>query len=181
MTTPVNKVLKIPLRISLVALLIGMAMRMLHWPYAAGVLFVSFAAVLILYAVRFVKKKPKLPVAYIKMLLVLSWTTNGLLRVLDFPYTLFFQIATALMFIVWFAMEGTAYFMDQERKDKNTMAEIFWNFTMVVGVLTIIGGGFMHLVAWEHSITTLIVGLTIVTAYILKDVFTTTKEVDNAS
>jgi membrane protein implicated in regulation of membrane protease activity len=173
-----KKVLKTPLRISLVALLLGMVMRMLDWPYAAGVLFTSFLAVGILYAVRFSKKENKQPVAYIKMILVLFWTTNGLLRILDFPHTLFFQIGTALTFVTWFAMEGTAYFMDEDRKAKNSMIEIIWNFAMVIGVLTIISGGLMHLIEWEYSTTTLTIGLTIVTAYILKDVFSPVKEIE---
>lgn len=173
-----KKVLKTPLRISLVALLLGMVMRMLDWPYAAGVLFTSFLAVGILYAIRFSKKENKQPVAYIKMILVLFWTTNGLLRILDFPYTLFFQIGTALTFVIWFAMEGTAYFMDEDRKAKNSMIEIIWNFAMVLGVLTIISGGLMHLIEWEYSTTTITIGLTIVTAYILKDVFSPIKEIE---
>ena len=174
--TTTKKVLKTPLRVSLVALLIGMVMRMLDWPYAAGILLSAFLAVAILYTIRFSKKENKKPVAYIKMILVLFWTTNGLLRILDFPYTLLFQIGTAITFVTWFAMEGTAYFMDEDRKARNSMAEIFWNFTMVVGVLIIIGGGLMHLLEWEYSISTLTVGLTIVTAYILKDVFSPVKE-----
>ncbi len=173
-----KKVLKTPLRISLVALLLGMVMRMLDWPYAAGVLFTSFLSVGLLYAVRFSKKENKQPVAYIKMILVLFWTTNGLLRILDFPHTLFFQIGTALTFVTWFAMEGTAYFMDEDRKAKNSIIEIIWNFAMVVGVLTIITGGIMHLIEWEYSTTTLTIGLTIVTAYILKDVFSPVKEIE---
>jgi len=73
-------------------------------------------------------------------------------------------------------MEGTAYFMDEDRKARNSLVEIIWNFAMVVGVLTIIGGGLMHLLGWEYATTTLTAGLTIVTAYILKDVFAPTKE-----
>lgn len=171
-----RKVLKTPLRISLVALLTGMVMRMLDWPYAAGVLFTSFLTVGLLYSIRFAKKENKKPVAYIKVILVLFWTTNGLLRIMDFPYTLIFQIGTAITFITWFAMEGTAYFMDEDRKARNSLIEIIWNFAMVVGVLTIICGGLMHLLGWEYSTTTLTAGLSIVTAYILKDVFSPVKE-----
>lgn len=171
-----KKILKTPLRIAIVALLIGMAMRMLDWPYAAGVLFTAFITVGMLYAIRFSKKENKKPVAYVKMILVLFWTTNGVLRILDFPYMLVFQIGTAITFVTWFAMEGTAYFMDEDRKARNSILEIFWNFAMVVGVLIIIGGGLMHLLEWEYSISTLTTGLTIVTAYILKDVFSPSKK-----
>jgi hypothetical protein len=171
-----DKVLKTPLRVALVTLLIGFLLRILHIPYAAGIIFTSFLTIGILYSIRFGKKQNKKPVAYIKMILVLFWTTNGLLRILDFPYTLLFQIGTAVTFITWFAMEGTAYFMDEDRKAKNSLLEVIWNFAMVVGVLTIIAGGLMHLLHWEYAIPALTIGLTIVTAYILKDIFNPTKE-----
>jgi len=170
-----KKVYKNQLRVALATLLIGMLMRVLHWPYSAGIIFTSFAAILVLYAIRFSRKKEKKPIALIKMALVLFWTTNGLLTILDFSYTLIFQIGTALTFIAWFAMEGTAYFMDKHGNTKNTLTEIIWNFVMVIGVLTIILGGLMHLLSWEYSIPTLTVGLTIVTSYILKDIFVSPK------
>lgn len=171
-----EKALKTPLRIALVTLLCGMLMRILNWPYTEGIIFTSFLTIGILYAIRFSKKEDKKPVTYIKMALVLFWTTNGILKILDFPYTIIFQIGTAITFITWFAMEGTAYFMDEDRKSKNTLIEVIWNFAMVVGVLTIICGGLMHLINWEFAIPTLTIGLTIVTGYILKDIFNPVKE-----
>ena len=171
-----NKTLKTPLRVALACLIVGMLTRIVHWPYAGGIILVSFLAILVLYSVRFAKKNPKKPVDFIKMVLVLFWTTNGLLRILDFPYTGLFQIGTALSFILWFAMEGTAYFMDQDRKSTNSIIEIVWNFAMVLGVLTIIAGGLMQLLKWEFAIPTLTTGLTIVTAYILKDIFNSEKK-----
>lgn len=171
-----NKTLKTPLRISLACLVVGMFTRIINWPYSGGIILVSFLAIGILYAIRFAKKKEKKPVDYIKMILVLFWTTNGLLRIMDFPYTILFQIGTAISFIVWFAMEGTAYFMDNDKKSTNTLIEIGWNFAMVIGVLVIIAGGLMHLLKWDYSIPTLTTGLTIVTAYILKDIFNPTKK-----
>lgn len=171
-----TKALKIPIRVAIVALLCGMLMRILNLPYTEGIIFVSFMAIGVLYAIRFTKKEEKQSVDFIKMVLVLFWTTNGLLKILDFPYTIFFQIGTAITFITWFAMEGTAYFMDGDRTAKNSFIEVIWNCAMVVGVLTIISGGLMHLLNWEYAIPTLTIGLTIVTAYILKDIFNPAKE-----
>ena len=170
-----KKAFKNQIRAALATLLIGMLMRILHWPYAAGIIFTSFVAILILYTIRFLKKEEKQSIDFIKMALVLFWTTNGLLRILDFPYTLFFQIGTALTFIAWFAMEGTAYFMGKDRKAKNSLIDIIWNCVMVIGVLTIILGGLMHLLSWAYAIPTLTIGLTIVASFILKDIFSPPK------
>ena len=171
-----DKILKTPIRVALATLLGGILMRILQIPYASVVTFISFLAIVVLYGIRFSKKENKQPIAYIKMVLVLFWTTNGLLRILDFPYTFIFQIGTAIAFISWFAMEGTSYFMDDDRKAKNSIIEIIWNVAMVGGVLTIISGSLMHLLDWDYAIPTLTVGLSIVTAYILKDIFSPAKE-----
>ena len=176
-----KKAFKNPIRAALSMLLIGMLMSVIQWPYSRGIIFTSFAAILILYALRFSKKPSKKSLDFIKMALVLFWTTNGLLRILDFPYTLIFQIGTGLTFIIWFVMEGTSYFMDKDRKSQNSMADVIWNFIMVIGVLTIILGGLMHLLSWDHSIPTLTIGLTIVTSFILKDIFSSQKSQENES
>jgi len=173
-----EKALKTPIRIALATLLVGVLMRVLQIPYASVVTFVSFLTIGVLYSVRFSKKQNKQPISYIKMVLVLFWTTNGILRILDFPYTFIFQIGTAILFIAWFAMEGTSYFMDDDRKAKNSIVEIIWNIAMVGGVLTIIAGGLMHLLDWNYAIPTLTVGLSIVTMYILKDIFSPSKEIN---
>jgi len=149
-----KKAFRNPIRAAIATLLIGLVMRILHWPYSEGIIFISFAAILVLYAMRFARKEEKKTVDLIKMVLVLFWTTNGLLTILDFTHTLFFQIGTAFTFIAWFAMEG---------------------FVMVIGVITLICGGLMHLLSWTYSIPTLTLGLTIVTSYILKDIFTAPK------
>ena len=171
-----KKAFRNPLRAALATLLVGMLIRILHWPFSDGIIFISFAAILVLYAMRFSRKKEKRTLDFIKMVLVLFWTTNGLLTILNFTYTLFFQIGTALTFIAWFAMEGTAYFMNKTDKVKNSLTEIIWNIVMVVGVITLICGGLMHILNWDYSISILTLGLTIVTSFILKDIFTAPKK-----
>lgn len=177
-----SKILKTPLRASLCTLLLGILSRFMSFPYASGIIFASFAAILILYTLRFAEKHEKKSIDFVKMILVLFWTTNGLLRLLEFEYTIVFQIGTALMFVTWFAMEGTAYFMDNQLKTKqNKTADLIWNILMIIGVLIIIFGGIMHLLSIESASTLLTIGLTIVTIYILKDIFSpeTAKNKDN--
>lgn len=169
--TAVKKVLKTPLRVSLVILLLGMTAKILQWPFAKEIMLFSFFAIGILYTIRFFKKAEKQYIDYVKLILVLFWTTNGLLRILDFPYTLFFQIVTAITFVIWFIMEGTAYFMDEDRRAKNTLSHILWNCTLVLGTLGVICGSLLKILHWDYSVHLLSLGITMVAAYILKDVF----------
>lgn len=171
-----KKAYKNPIRTAIATLLIGIVMRILHYPFSKGIIFISFTAILVLYALRFMKKEEKKTVDLIKMALVLFWTTNGILTILDFTHTLFFQIGTAFTFIAWFTMEGTSYFMSKEGTVNNSITEIIWNFVMTIGVITLICGGLMHLLSWDYSIPTLTLGLTIVTSYILRDIFTAPKK-----
>lgn len=146
-----------------------MLMRISHWPYASEIILAAFATTGILYIVRFWKKPEKQFLDYIKLILVVFWASNGVLRALSFPYTLFFQIVIAITFLTWFIMEGTAYFLDEDRKVKNNKAQVIWNFAMVIGALAIIAGSLLNVLNWEFAIPLLVVGIAIIAAYILKD------------
>jgi len=168
-----NKVLKTPLRLTITSLLIGMLLRILNWPYGFEIMFVSFCTLVLMYAYRFYKKEPKKTVDYIKMLLVIGWSTNGLLNLLDYPDTLLFQLLTGVTFVVWFVMEGTAYFMQEDRRINNTLGTILWNIALVVGALAIIAGSLLNVLEWRFAVPLLSVGISIIAAYIAKDIFNT--------
>ncbi|WP_291868727.1 hypothetical protein [Maribacter sp.] len=174
-----KKILKTPIRITIAALLVGMLSRILNWPYAFEIVLASFFSLGLLYAFRFHKKENKQTVDYVKMMLVLFWTTNGILNLLDFPYTLFFQIITGITFVTWFIMEGTAYFMDEDRRVKNSLTQILWNVAMVIGTLAIIAGSLLNILDWQFAIPLLSAGIAIIASYILKDLFTVSSTEEN--
>ena len=167
----VKKILKLPLRISIAVLLFGMLAKILEWPYAKEVMLVGFSAIAMLYLFRFLKKSDKQFIDYTKLVLIVFWATNGIFRVLDFPYTLFFQIITAIAFVTWFIMEGTAYFLDEDRRAKNSIGQILWNCLLVVGTLGVIAGTILKVLDWDYAVHLLSLGITLIGAYVLKDVF----------
>ena len=152
-----------------------MLMRIFDWPFATEIILAAFATTGILYIIRFWKKNDKLFLDYVKLILVVFWASNGVLRAMDMPYTLFFQIVIALTFVIWFVLEGTAYFLDEERKAKNSKAQVIWNFAMVIGTCAIIAGSLMNVLGWEFAIPLLVIGIAILAAYILKDLFIMSK------
>jgi hypothetical protein len=170
-----KKILTTPLRIALSILLLGILTKILQWDFAPAVIIFAFSAIAILYTLRFWQKNPKVFVDYVKLVLVTFWTMNGIFRILDFPYTLFFQVITGISFITWFIMEGTAYFMDIDRRTKNSATQIWWNIAMVLGTLAIIMGSLLKILHWEFATPLLISGFFMVTLYILKDVFIAAK------
>ncbi len=170
-----KKILKAPLRIAVAVLLLGMLARIVQWPYAKVIVITGFVSIVLFYCLRFWKKSEKQFLDYVKLILVVFWSTNGVFRMLDLPYTLLFQIVTGISFIVWFIMEGTAYFMDEDRHTKNSPLQIWWNIAMVFGTLSIIMGGLMKVLHWQFANVLLVSGIVIVALYILKDLFTVSK------
>ena len=170
-----KKILKLPLRISIVVLLFGMLAKILEWPYASKIMLLGFSTIGILYVFRFLKKSERQFIDYTKLVLIVFWATNGIFRVLDFPYTLFFQIITAIAFVTWFIMEGTAYFLDEDRRAKNSIGQILWNCLLVAGTLGVIAGTILKVLDWGYAIHLLSLGITLIGAYVLKDVFVPAK------
>lgn len=166
-----KKILKLPLRISLAILLSGIMAKMLEWPYATKLFLAGFAALGLLYAIRFLYKAEKKVLDFIKLVLVSFWSLYGIFTVMNFPYTLFFLTMTAIAFLLWFIMEGTAYFLDEDRRAKNSLYHILWNCALVLGTLGVIAGSLLKILHWDYSLHLLSLGITMIAAYILKDVF----------
>ncbi len=174
MPTP-KKILTTPLRIAISVLLLGMLSRILHWPYATAIIVSAFVTIGLLYPFRFWKKPEKHFLDYTKLILVVFWATNGIFRALDFTYSLFFQIIIAISFLIWIILEGTAYFLDEDRKAKNSKMQVLWNFAMVIGTFAIIAGSLLNILGWEFAIPLMVIGILIIVAFILKDFFTSNK------
>jgi len=166
-----RKILKLPLRISLAILLSGIIAKMLEWPYASKILLTGFATLGLLYVIRFAFKTEKRFLDFIKLTLVAFWSLYGVFTVMNFPYTLFFLTMTAIAFVMWFIMEGTAYFLDEDRRTENTLYHILWNCVLVIGTLGVIVGSLLKILHWDYSIHLLSLGITLIMAYVLKDVF----------
>lgn len=166
-----KKILKLPLRIAIAVLLVGMLAKIMEWPQASNIMLFGFFAIGILYVFRFLKKPTRQFIDYTKLVLVVFWATNGIFRVLEFPYALFFQIISAIAFVTWFVMEGTAYFLDGDRRAKNSISQILWNCVLVLGTLGVISGSLLKLLNWDYAIHLLSLSITMIAAYILKDVF----------
>ncbi len=169
--SPDRKILKTPLRISLAILLSGIMGKIFEWPYSTKILLIGFATLGILYTIRFFAKKDKMFLDYIKLVLVAFWSLYGVFTVMKFPYTLFFLTMTAIAFVLWFIMEGTAYFLDEDRRAKNSLYHILWNCALVIGTLGVIAGSLLKILNWDYSLHLLSLGITLIAAYILKDVF----------
>ncbi|MEE9364365.1 MAG: hypothetical protein V3U92_17320 [Cellulophaga sp.] len=166
-----NKVLTLPIRIFLVVFLLGILAKIAQFPFASQTLFIAFMAIGVLYSIRFLKKSEKKFLDYVKVVLVTFWATNGLLEILHFAYSIYFQTISIVSFVIWIVMEGATYFLNEKNEEKkNKIATILWNCTMIFGIVAIIFGAMLKLLQWEFAMPLLILGCIANIAYILKDV-----------
>ncbi|MEG3659780.1 hypothetical protein V5097_20360 [Arenibacter palladensis] len=165
-----KKILRTPLRIAISLLVLGFLCKILHLKTIADpIIFVSLLAIGILYAWRFWNKTKKGFLQYNKLILVTSWSLNGIFKILDISHNEFFQVIGGLAFIIWIIMEGTTYLIDDKEDDRSDIAYFMWNTMMIIGILAIIIGSLTKILEWEYATPTLITGFVLVAAYVLKD------------
>ncbi|MDO6602050.1 hypothetical protein [Arenibacter palladensis] len=165
-----KKILRTPLRIAISLLVLGFLCKILHLKTIADpLILVSLIAIGILYAWRFWNKTKKGFLQYNKLVLVTSWSLNGIFKILDISHNEFFQVIGGLAFIIWIIMEGTTYLIDDKEDDRSDIAYFMWNTIMIIGILAIIIGSLTKILEWEYATPTLITGFVLVAAYVLKD------------
>lgn len=165
-----KKILRTPLRIAISLLVVGFLFKMLHSTALSNpVILFSLAAIGVMYAWRFWKRTKKGFLQYNKLVLVTSWSLNGIFKILNISHNEFFQIVGGLAFIIWIIMEGTTYLIDDKEDNRSDIAYFMWNTMMIIGILAIIIGSLTKILEWEYATPTLITGFILVAAYVLKD------------
>ena len=165
-----KKILRTPLIIAISLLIVGFLCKISHFTTVANPLIsTSLLAIVVLYAWRFWRKTKKGFLQYNKLILVTCWSLNGIFQILDISHTDFFQVIGGLTFIIWVIMEGTTYLIDDKDDNRSDIVYFMWNTMMIIGILAIIIGSLTKILEWEYAIPTLVTGLILVAAYILKD------------
>lgn len=165
-----KKILRTPLLIAISLLVVGFLCKISHVTMLANPLILtSLLAIGVLYAWRFWRKTKKGFLQYNKLILVTSWSLNGIFQILDISHTDFFLVIGGLAFIVWIIMEGTTYLIDDKDDNISDIVYFMWNTMMIIGILAIIVGSLTKILEWEYATPTLITGFILVGVYVLKD------------
>ena len=160
MNSSEKKILTLPLRIALSILIIGLLFKIMHWPYSDYIMCSSFIIILILYPIRFWKKRKKAIIDWVKLVFVLLWTINGIIVVEHLPFKYISSTLTLFFFIVWLIIEFTS----NRKKVKENL--LHSEIPFIAGFFIIIGGIFkiMH---WPGATIILIIGLLSVVLWVL--------------
>lgn len=167
-----KKVLKIPIRIGIAILLLGILLKIQQLtPYANEIIVASVGLIAVCYTIRFWRKDQKLFLDYVKLILVDVWCINVVFSVWHLPYDYVFESITFISFLIWAVLEGTAYFAKENEETDISMNQILWNGLVVLGSLSIIGGIMFKILHIGYSDILLGIGLLLIGAYIFRDAF----------
>lgn len=166
-----TKILTLPLRAALVILLYGALFKVMHWPYAQTLMLYGSIAILILYSIRFLFKKEKQRLDFIKLGLVLIWVFSYIINVfhlLNMPYVL--EIVLLGLFVWWFIEEGLTYFIRRKLVD-NGFIKFFYYGLSITSLALIIIGSLFKVQHWPYGSIMFTFGILLLSFMLVVDYF----------
>ncbi len=143
----------------------------MHWPYAQQLVLIGSIAITILYLIRFIYKKEKATLDYVKLGLVVLWTFSYSVKtfhVLQIPYIL--ELLLLILFVWWFIEEGLTYFTRRKLKDNGFIKFFYYGFSIMAVALIIIGALF-KIQHWPFGALILTIGFLLLSIMLIVDYF----------
>jgi len=135
-----TKILTFPIRIALIILVYGVLFKVMHWLYAKQLILLGSGLIVLLYSLRFLYKKEKQTLDYVKLGLVLVWVFNYCIKGLhlfNIPYVL--DLVLLILFVWWLITEGFTYFIRRKLKNSGVLKLFYYGFSITSLALIIIG------------------------------------------
>jgi hypothetical protein len=146
-----KKILTLPLRLALILLIIGALFKIMHWPYSSILMFIAGVSLTVLYTIRFLNKKTKSRLDYIKLALVLLWLISYFLKVFHlFKHRYILDIGVAILFIYWFLNDNPNYLMKRKFKKKGVV-KVIYQILKVFTILSLIFGVLFKIQHWPYG------------------------------
>ena len=171
-----KKILTPFFKILISILIIGILFKVQHWPFANGLLLIAYSLIGLLYPIRFFYKKRKRLIDYIKLILIMSWSLDGVFFTLHLPYRNWVEILVGASFLLWVILELINFFRQFNNlgsaKEKLVILKELRPKTIfeIAGLVTFLGAIF-KIQHWPYGLVLLIVGLSLVCVGLLKDLF----------
>ncbi len=174
METSRKKVLTLPLRLALSAAIFGILFKFQHWPYGNEIVLITSSIIAILYSIRFVLKKEKVVLDYIKLALILCWAFNYINSTFHFiNVNTIFNYILLILFGFWFINEGTTYFSKNRKlkdiKDLKTGYYVAW----IITIIPLMFGILFKIMHWPYGALLSTLGFLFLSIMILVDYFVT--------
>ena len=170
-TSTNKKTLTFPLRLSLVLLIFGALFKIMHWPYAGVLMFTAGISIVLLYAVRFLNKRTKRSLDYVKLVMVLLWTTSYLCKVFHvFTHRYILDIGLAILFIYWFITENPNY-LKNRKFSKKGLIKVIYQALKIISVLSLVFGVLFKIQHWPYGSILFVQGTLLLCLLLILDYF----------
>jgi len=163
--------LTFPLRVAVVILIIGALFKVMHWPYSQKLMFIGGIAIGVLYVLRFLYKKSKQRLDYIKLAIVLLWVLSYLVKAFhlyNIPYII--EICILVLFIWWLIEDGFNYFKRRKFK-KRGLVKIVYYLLFGFASAGIIFGSLFKIQHWPYGSELFVLGTLTICALLIIDYF----------
>ena len=164
----------VPIRVGMVLVLFGVLCRLLHWPFADLTLMSGAGAILVFYTLRYSSKRRKDFLDFLKLMLVLLWSTKTLLTAARSHDAIWIDYAALMAFVLWLLLDGFRNDVKVKRQRSNLQPALIpvdkaskRAFSVCAG-LTFVGVIFL-IMHWNGAQTLLILGLGGASLWLLKD------------
>lgn len=155
----INRILYATLRLSIAFYIIGLLFKIMHWPNGGSLLLVSTIAIILAYPFRFMHKKEKSELDYIKLGLVLFWGIHSILYNYHLPGQRFFQYGTIVLFVAWLIMGGPTNFVQAGNNEKPRKLLYLSLFLLGACMVSTAIGSLFKIMHWPYADVLLILGL----------------------
>ena len=143
----------------------------MYWPYSKELMFIGCISTGVLYTIRFIYKKSKNTLDYIKLILVLLWLFRYFVQsfhLYKIPFLL--EICIIILFLWWFAEEGFFYFKNKKFKKKGIFKYVYY-LTCWLTALTLFFGILFKIQHWPYGSLMFTLGVLLLCVVLLLDYF----------
>ena len=175
MQNTTTKILTLPLRLAIIIIIFGALSKTMHWPFSIQLMSVGSCAILILYVIRFIYKKEKVRLDYIKLGLVVLWVfsySNQALHLFNLP--LFFEIVLFILFVWWLVEEGLFFFSKRKLKENKGIKSVYY-VLIIITIIGLIFGTLFKIQHWPYGALLFIFGMLSLCLTLIVDYFVVEK------
>lgn len=166
-----SKILTFPLRLAVIILTFGALFKVMHWPFAKQLMLIGGVSLGLLYTIRFVYKKNKSKLDYVKLTMILLWVFSYIVKafhLINMPYI--FEIVLLIFFIYWLAVEGISYFKNRKYK-KNKFLKAIYYILIGLTVFTLFFGITFKIQHWPYGALLFTLGVLMLNILLIFDYF----------
>lgn len=166
-----KRILTLPIRLAVVVLIFGALFKIMHWPYAHDLMLISSITIAILYTLRFLFKKKKTTVTYVKLVLILLWIFKYFVdafHLIKLPYIL--DVVILILFFWWLISDGLDFFKNRTFKVKGITKYLYILFSILC-VLALALDIIIKIQHWPYGDLIFVIGILMLNFLIIADYF----------